>query len=387
VKKSTTYRQTFRRHRILLSLPILIAVVIAAGLSVTSPKSYESTASLWVDNPATTDSSLGNLNPSETPPSTQEQNVVTELLATQGFALKVGHNSALGPYLASHSGGGIPIISSGGGTLDGRIIAALEPPAVTTLVPGPQVLQISFAGPTPAVAQSTLETIVKELQKDSAAFLSQHSQGSIQYYTGQVDTATQALLATRNQAEAYRNSHPGAQPGDPNLAAFQTAEQSAGSELTQAQAGLSAAKAAQKGGSAGSTVRVIDDASFPTGPTAGKKKQVEGILAGLVAGLLISFLGTILLTKRESDPWEDELAEAAGANAGAHPAATAPHAQGHGNQPYPFPTALAANGHANGNGNGNANGHSGVEVPAPAGPHAYGDPSAPHHAARAAVSE
>jgi uncharacterized protein involved in exopolysaccharide biosynthesis len=344
VKKSTTYRQTFRRHRILLTLPIVIAVLIAGALTVTSAKTYESSASLWVDNPATTDSSLGNLNPAETPPSTQEQNVVTELLATQDFALKVAHRSSLASYLASHSGGGISSILGGGGSLDSRIIAALAPPAVTTSVPGPQVLQISYFGPTPAVAQSTLQALVDQVQKDSTAFSQQHTQGAIAFYTGQVDTASQALLAARNQADAYRAQHPSAQPGDPNLAAFQTAETSAGAELTQAQAGLSGAKAALKGGSAGSQVHLIDSATFPSGPTTGKKKQVEGILAGLVAGLLISFLGTLGLTRRESDPWEDELAEAAGSDLAAQPRAQSAFAYPHETQPYGFGTPVGSAG-------------------------------------------
>jgi hypothetical protein len=374
VKKSSTYRQTFRRHRLLLSVPIVLAVLIAGGLTVMSPKSYMSTASLWVDSPATTDSSLGNLNPALTPPSTQEQNVLTELLATEGFDLKVAHSSSLASYLGSHSGGGIPILSSSGGSLDDRITAALTPPAVTTAIPGPQVLQINFTGPSPEVAQSTLQALVTQLQKDSTSFSQQHSQAAIQYYLGQVDTATQSLEATRNQADAYRAQHPNAQSGDPNLAAFQTAETSAGSELAQAQAGLSASKAALKGGSTASEVRLIDSADLPTAATAGKKKQVEGILAGLAAGLLISFLGTLGLTKRESDPWEDELAEAAGsapaAGLGAH---------GHANQPYPFP-APAPGGHGNGNG--------ATEVPTPSGgPRAFVTSSGSHRSIRAAASE
>jgi uncharacterized protein involved in exopolysaccharide biosynthesis len=373
VKKSSTYRQTFRRHRVLLSVPIVLAVLIAGGLTVMSPKSYMSTASLWVDNPATTDSSLGNLNPAITPPSTQEQNVVTELLATQGFDLKVAHNSSLASYLSSHSGGGIPILSGGGGSLDDRIVAALTPPAVTTTVPGPQVLQISFSGPSPAVAQSTLQALVTELQKDSTAFSQQHSQAAIEYYLGQVDSATKSLEATRNQADAYRAQHPNAQPGDPNLAAFQTAETSSGSELAQAQAGLSAAKSALKGGSTASQVKLIDSADLPTAPTSGKKKQVEGILAGLAAGLLISFLGTLGLTKRESDPWEDELAESADSGPLGQPGALSPQARGVGNRPYPFP-ARAPNGAG--------------DVPSPSGaPHAFGSASGSPTAMRAASSE
>lgn len=317
-KKSTSYRQTFRQHRLLLSAPILLAVLIAAALVLSGGKSYESSASLWVDSPATTDSTLGNLNPALTPPSTQEQNVVTELLATPGFDDAVAHHSLLASYLANSSSGGLSsLLGGGGGSLEAKIIAALGPKSVTTTVPGPQVLQISYVGPTPAVAQSVLKAIVTQLQNDSSQFSQQHNRAALDYYEGQVQTAAQTLLAARNQAEAYRNSHPGAAPNDPNLAALTTAETSAGAELSQAQAGLSAAKSTLKGGTSSNQVQVIDAPSAPVGPTSGKKKQAEGILAGLLAGLVISFLGTMALTRRERDPWEDEVAEGAGTPAAA----------------------------------------------------------------------
>jgi hypothetical protein len=313
VKKSTSYRQTFRQHRLLLTAPIVAAVLIAAVLMLGSPKSYESTASLWVDTPATTDSSLGNLNVAITPPSTQEQDVFTELLATPNFALTVGHHSLLGPYLAGHSSGGLlsGLLGGGGGSLDSQIRSALGPKQITSTVPGPQVLQISFSGPTPAVAQSTLNALVSELQGDSELFSQQHNQSALNYYKAQVQTATQAILQARNQADAYRNQHPNATTAsDPNLAALSTAETAAGSQLTQANAGLGAAASAVKDGATVTQVHVID-AAGPAVATSGKKKALEGIVAGLLAGALISFLGTIALTRRESDPWEDEIAEAA----------------------------------------------------------------------------
>jgi hypothetical protein len=344
VKKSTTYRQTFRRHRLLLSLPVLIGVLIAGGLTFTSGKSYESSASLWVDNPATTDSSLGNLNPAMTPPSTEEQDVLTELLATPGFDLAVGHQSLLGPYLASHKSAGISSIVGGGGSLDEQIMAALGATNVTSTIPGPQVLQISYIGPTPAVAQSTLKAIVAQLQHDSATFAQQHSAGALSYFQAQVNSASQALVSARNQADAYRAQHPTAtSQSDPNLAALVSAETSAGNSLAQAQGLLSQSKAALKGGAgatAATIVQTIDAPSFPVGPTAGKKKQVEGILAGLIGGLVVAFLGTIALTRRESDPWEDELAEAA--RAGSTPAPSAIPASAHVPSPQPEFVGAAA---------------------------------------------
>jgi hypothetical protein len=57
-------------------------------------------------------------------------------------------------------------------------------------------------------------------------------------------------------------------------------------------------------------VQVVDAPTVPPGPTSGMSKQLLGILGGLLAGVLISFLGTVALTRGKSNPWEDELAVA-----------------------------------------------------------------------------
>lgn len=310
--KSTSYRETFRRHRKLLCLPMILGIFIAAWSVLGSAKSYQSTVSLWVDTPASMDSSLGNVNPAIVPPAQQEQNVVTELLSTRSFVLSVGHDSALAGYLASHRSSGFSpsaLFSSlgGAGSVDNRIIAALDPTQVTTTVAGPQVLQLSWKGPTPAVAASTLGALVTQLQQDSARFSQAHSQGAIAYYKAQVQAASQALTAARSQVGAYINQHPGAAAGDPNLTALQAAEGVASTQLTQANSNYTTAASTSKdSGIAASAVQVIDPPNVPTGPTSGKKKALIAILGGLFGGALISFLGVVALTRRKSSSLEDE---------------------------------------------------------------------------------
>lgn len=311
MKKSSLYRQTFRRHRRLLSLPIVLAVIIASWTALGSAKTYVSTASLWVDSPASLDSSLGNLNPAVLPPSQQEQQVLTELLTTRDFAISVAHRSTLAQYLAAHRSGGFgpsALLSKlgGAGSLDDRIVAALDPSRVTMTVPGPQVLQISYTGPTSDVAKSTLQAIVTELQQDSARFSQQHSEGALAYYRSQVQAASQAVAAARSQVNAFLRQHNGATAGDPNLSALQTAQNAATTQLNQANTNLSTAAGALKGGSSGSTVHEIDTPTTPTGPSSGKKVVVIAIIGGLFAGLLISFLAVVALTPTKPTRWEDE---------------------------------------------------------------------------------
>ena len=208
MKKSSSYRETFRRHWKLLSIPIVVATLIGGWLVVSAPKSYRSTTSLWVNSPSY---SSANAAPGATAPAADEQNVLSELLSTQEFLLTIGRQSGLGQS-------------------DHRILAALGG-KVISVTPGPQVLQISLSGPNPAVTQNTLRTLVSELQQDAVQF---------------------------------------------------------------------------NGGQSRDTFRVIDPAT-PGGLTASKKKDIEGILGGLVAGLVISLLGTIALTRSKTDPWEDEM--------------------------------------------------------------------------------
>lgn len=312
MSRTAAYRETFLQHRRLLLLPIILAVVIAAWAAVSSPKSYTSAASLWVDNAASTDSSLGNLNPAILPPAQEEQQIVAELLATRQFTQAVATRSGLLQYLASHDSAGsgpAAVMSALGGrpSLESRMAAALNPTTVTMTVRGPQVLGLDYIGPTPALAQRTLKAIVAELQQDSALFAAQHSQSAVAYDRAQVQAASRAVREARDQLSTYLSKHHSAGSGDLTLAALQTAQSVANSQLTQANSSLNTAGSAGRiGAGAGSTARLVDAPSIPSGPTSGKKKQLLAVFGGLFAGLLISFLGVIALTPAKAIRWDDD---------------------------------------------------------------------------------
>jgi uncharacterized protein involved in exopolysaccharide biosynthesis len=234
MRKSTSYRETFRQHRVLLSAPIVLAGLIAGLLVFTSRPSYVSTASLWVDNPPGQASSVGSAAATQpaSSPASQEQQVVTELLATR--LVKVAIGKRLGEDFT-------------------QIQAALT--MLTTSTPGPQVLQFSFTGATPAAATTTLSAAMTELQQASAQFIDQRADDAMSYANAQVQQAKQS----------------------------------------QSPSGFS--------------VRVIDPPTPPYTSGKGKKKQLEGLLGGLLADALISLLGTIALTRGKPDPWDDELAK------------------------------------------------------------------------------
>ena len=226
------YRETFLRHRLLLSMPMLVSVLVAVWSVLGSQKSYESTASLWVDNAPLAASSVANTNPAVPAPAEQEQAVINELLKTRDFRLAVGHRAPLAKYLATHSGRGwgpVDLLTSlgGGGGLDNRILSALDGKHLSSTVAGPQVLQVSYRGATPAVARGTLSSSLVQVDQQGARFARLRGRGALAFYKAQVDAASKAGVSARQQVAAYINQH-GDAPSDPTLNALKLAERSAG---------------------------------------------------------------------------------------------------------------------------------------------------------------
>jgi hypothetical protein len=168
------------------------------------------------------------------------------------------------------------------------------------------VLQISYTGASPAIARSTLQAIVTGLEQDSASLGRRHNEVAVDYYRSQVQAASKTLGALRDQIAALERSHRRRRAGDPNLAALQTAEGAASTQLNEANASLSQATGAAQAGSDGSAVHVLDAPTMPLGPTSGMKRRLMAILGGLFAGLVISFLAVVVLTPTRRDAWEDE---------------------------------------------------------------------------------
>jgi uncharacterized protein involved in exopolysaccharide biosynthesis len=302
------YRSTFTKRWRLLGSPIVLGVVVAFWVVMGSPAKFSSSASLWVDNPASVTSSLGDVSEAVIPPAQQEQQVLSELLTTRAFVLAVGHSSSLGSWLAGHpvSGWGpsqlLKRLSGSGSSVDDRIVGALTPSSVHSTVAGPQVLDVSFSSPSPAVARSTVAAVVNQLQQSGPRFAAVHAQAAASYYSSQQQAASQAVTAARGELAAYLASHHGAGPSDPNVQALQAAVSAASGQLQQAQGGLNQAVAAGKR-TGGSALQVIDQPT-PAIKTSTNKKRLFAIVGGLFAGALIALLGTIALTPKSTEERE-----------------------------------------------------------------------------------
>jgi hypothetical protein len=294
-----TIRRTIRKHRKLLSVPLVLGAVVAGVLAAGHASSFTSAATLWVDSAPPAQSSVGAGAP-QSQPAMAEQTLLTELLATPSFAGAVVRNSLLSK-------------DAGSNMASETAAAAALPTQITSTVPGPQVLQISLNGSNGEVVTSTLTALVNELEKDGAGLTTSYDESAISYYRSQVAADSKAAVAARSQVASYEAAHPRASNGsDPNLAALTSVATAANSQLTAANSSLNGAEGALKSGGDGWLVRVVDPPNAATSIAQGKKKLVEDVLGGLVGGALISFLVAVALTPtRKRDPWEDELSEAA----------------------------------------------------------------------------
>jgi uncharacterized protein involved in exopolysaccharide biosynthesis len=287
----TSYRDTFRRHRQLLLAPILLAGVLAFWTVAGSPKAYESTASVWVDSPPPLPTSLNETNPSVRTPAEQQQLLLGELLRTRGFRLTVGRAAPLRTYLASGpSAGWGPTALLGGaggrGSVDTRLVGALGPKQVTSVVAGPQVLQVTYQGPTPTVAAGTLRALLNQFSAERSRLEAARNRSLVAFYGDQVRSARRALVAAQTTGT----------PGAVRLA---------NAEYGRAQRRLHRAASTAGAGTAHLGLAVIDPPRVPAGPVAGHKKTVMAMIGGLFVGALISFLGVVALTPSRPGDWDE----------------------------------------------------------------------------------
>jgi len=293
---STSYRETFRRHRKLLCLPIVLGALAAGVFLFAGGKTYKSTASLWVDTAATAPSSVGDggSSPLGEPPAAAEQAVLGELLTTRAFTAAVAQRSLLGKSLGSAAvrAGAAEQLGNG---------------QVMTAVPGAQVLQVSYSGSSPAMAESVLGAVISQLRDYTKRLSSERDQAAVAYQREQVNLAQAALATARRDVTGYQEQHRGVSQTDPRYVSLVAAQKVAAKQLAAAHAALSQATRTGNGGGGGWSMRVIDSPSRARTAPLRKSKMAKVIFGGVLAGLLVSFLAVVALTPAKKEAWEDEL--------------------------------------------------------------------------------
>jgi uncharacterized protein involved in exopolysaccharide biosynthesis len=289
------YLRTFRRHKLLVIAPMVLALVVGLGYEVSSPRNYQAMGTLWADAPIPGNSTVYSQQQPNPTPSAQEAAVLSELLPTEQFLTQIGKRSPWAAYLARNPGAVDTVFASLG-----------KNTTVSTL--GPQVIQVAYQSSNQATTAPVAKAIVNAFAAELVSLQQQRDQQQITYDKATLQTTLSALNSAQKQLSEYMAAHPGAVGAttvDPtvtqlsgDVASAQTAYGTAVANLDSSQQSLSSAADS-------SQLHVIDE---PTGTFAQgrKKKIVYGGIGGLFAGGVISILLLSWLVSRDTSPWDAE---------------------------------------------------------------------------------
>lgn len=315
------YRETFRRHPVRFSLPIIVAIAFAAWFAFGSARVYRSTATIWIDNGPVEGSSLDNLSVQAAEasmglltgpvgPAPIEQLTLKEQLSTPAFDQAVGEDSLLPRYLASGTRQGFSptvLLNHGGASIPYELTKAIQTD-VTTSSTGPEVLRLAYSGPTPAVAQSVLKSLLAHLKNNSTIYGNDFAQTEVTFLEQTATVASRAAVTAAATAASYKSQHPSATTQtDPIYAALRASAKKTSSALTAATAAVTSIHQGSAGMNA--VIRVIDPPSLPSGPTVSTGQTALSLLGGLIAGLLMSLVAVVLSTPIVRR-WDSELSTA-----------------------------------------------------------------------------
>jgi hypothetical protein len=297
-----SYVQTFNRHRLLFSLPVVIMTVFALWFVAGTPKQYKAGATLLVDNPVNQPSSFNNPNPAAPTPADQTQQLLSELLATRSFRLEVGRKGPLTKYLAAHPGEGwgpTALLSKLRGARSPQDMTwdALDAKHIIAAPSGSQVVSIELHGPTPEVAVGTLQTLLRTFARERQAIAVKRQEGAVELYKSQLETA-QRQLGDINTKIASGEILPADAPA--RLRAAEARVRRSTRALGDARFSLESPKGI------GPTYHVVDKPSLPAPAVSGMKKSLFGVVAGIFVGCLISLLAIVLLTGNDEKQRERE---------------------------------------------------------------------------------
>jgi uncharacterized protein involved in exopolysaccharide biosynthesis len=306
------YVETLFRHRLLLTVPMLLLVVLCAGWVLVQPPTYASTVRLWVERQQLVS------NPNDNPyitPAQEQTNVLVELLNTKYFCLKVGRRSPLAKVMsdpgATQPGIGqrllstVGLASSSGSALSGPALddAVFFTLSRQTLVypAGPQIITITFSGGSPELSAQVTQAIADQFVDEKLASQRVQSDAAIDFYSGQVKQAQAELSAADAALDQYVAAHPEQRAAnavpDARLVQLRRNDENARQRYDELQGRLDQSTINHAALSRPDTsgMRVLDKAEIP-GRNSVKRLMLAAGVVGALLALVILVVGILLLT-------------------------------------------------------------------------------------------
>jgi hypothetical protein len=247
-------------------------------------------------------------------PAEVESLVLYELLNTPEFDLAVARGSQLPAFLESGGGPGgfspSALLSSDGAVPAGVAVddaAGFVGLHVSGYPVGPQIMLVSYTGPSPTVARSALRSLIRQLAVAAKEFGAGIQRTVASFYRNSLVSASSLVANSQGALTDYARAHPEADgTNDANYRALSKQVQQADSQLVAVQA-AGAANADTEGVGSSATVEVIDSPSLPRGPVTGLRAKLAGPIAGAFVGVLVALLALLALTPRPPVRWDAEM--------------------------------------------------------------------------------
>ena len=308
------YVETYYRHRLLLTAPVALVLLIVAAWVLVQPPSYDATVRLWTEKQTVVPNP--NDNPYLTPAQIQSA-TLTELLSTKYFCVKVGNRIQLDSALGQPASPG-PLQRllgrAGAGGSSGQLSQAQMDDLVFTTVSkqttvvasGPQMVSVTFQGSTPELAAAVAQAVADQFIEESLATQRAQEDAAVDFYTAQVKEVQARLADADGKVDSYLAAHPDqrAQTAVPDatLTDLKRQDDSLRQQYQdliskQDEASQNRAALTQVGLSG---IRVLDKAVPPGSPSSMKRLAIEGAAIGLGLALLILVAGILLLTLVDS---------------------------------------------------------------------------------------
>ena len=308
------YLETFYRHPLFVVAPLAICLVISLGIVAVQPRSFASTAKLWVDRPLLATSAPTNIYQT---PADEETAVLQELVKSRSFGILAANrgtlpadlqheqllsahdpvNRALSLLPGQHSSGA-PLTQD---QLDDLVFQTISHDT-TVVASGPNIVTVTFQYGNAAVAAATTQAIIDQYVDEELIGRRAEAKAAVDFYAGQVAAARVDLSAADNKVLNYLDAHPEqrlptAIP-DASVMQLKLDDDEARQRYQGLQAKLDDAQlqAAIVQQSAPNGFRLIDPPLAPNAPISRVKLLLEGGGAGLGAGLMLSVLCLIALT-------------------------------------------------------------------------------------------
>lgn len=310
------YLETFLRHRLLLLVPLVLALVTGLAAVTVQPKQYQASAKILFYG------SSGDVAPAGSPysymsPAEQQMGALKELITSRSFCSKVGNRGPLALYLT----GGTPAGGGVGGFMT-KIIQRLGLAAptgatpdqvdsltydmlnrtVTVIATPPQLVTVTFSAADPQVAAGTVQALVDQFSAETLETRRVQAQAVVTFFEQQVAEQDKQGATAESAVTKYLQAHPGLKVADTALTSLRRTADLAhqrydGLLLELDQARLDLAAQSQPGGAG---FRVIDPPVPPTQPVGQTMAAVRTVAGALAAGLLLTVLSILALTAADT---------------------------------------------------------------------------------------